>query len=134
MFQWIAVLAYSSFGGRFDRNQILTKELRQNIHRSESSMSAEKYHSKAASFAAKAREEKDPDTRLEYEMLAQSYLRLATHAERYPETDVVFGTPGSEPPQMVQQQQQQQQRKAEDKKTSPLCAAAAKASTWLRNG
>ena len=54
---------------------------------------ADEYRTKAMEFAAKAQRELDRLCRLQYEMLAQSYLRLATQAEQNSRADLVYETP-----------------------------------------
>ena len=56
------------------------------------------YRARAAEFAGMARHEVDPTIRLQYEMLAQSYLRLADQAERNSRTDVVYENAGAGAP------------------------------------
>ena len=69
------------------------------------------YRAKAAEFAGKVRHEIDPTIRMQYDMLAQSYLRLADQAERNSQTDVVYETPA---PQVPLQQQQIQPKTEKD--------------------
>ena len=85
---------------------------------------ADEYRTKAMEFAAKAQRELDRLCRLQYEMLAQSYLRLATQAEQNSRADLVYETPvGSAREQQQRpaaaQQQQQQQQQAQPDKPSP---------------
>jgi hypothetical protein len=53
------------------------------------------YRIKAAELSARARGEKHPAIRGEYENLCLAYLRLADQADRNSETDVVYETPPS---------------------------------------
>jgi len=69
--------------------------------------SGDDYRVKAADMNAKARRERDPRARAEYENLALAYLRLADQADKNALVDVVYETPPERP--NVQQQQQQQQ-------------------------
>ena len=55
--------------------------------------SADLYRVKAAEFLAKAREEADPRQQLEFAAMAQSYLRLATLADKNSQNDMVYETP-----------------------------------------
>lgn len=51
---------------------------------------ADQYRKLAAQLTAKARDEKSPDLRAEWNHLAQSYLRLAAQAERNARADVTY--------------------------------------------
>ncbi len=55
--------------------------------------SGDKYRTKAAALRAKARYERDPALRAEFEVLALSYLRLAEQAERNKQIDISYETP-----------------------------------------
>ena len=74
---------------------------------------ADEYRVKATQFAAKARRESETALRLEYEALAQSYLRLADQAERNSHVDIVYETPPPAPHAAQQQQQQIQPKKTD---------------------
>jgi hypothetical protein len=74
-------------------------------------MPADEYRAKATEFAAKAKHESETALRLEYEALAQSYLRLAHQAERNSQVDLVYETPPPAPHAGQQQQQQIQPKK-----------------------
>jgi len=54
------------------------------------------YRKKAAEFAAMARGEPDPTRHLQYANLAQSYLRLALHADQNSHIDI-----GNEAPSLA---------------------------------
>ena len=69
-------------------------------------MAAYEYRNKAAELSAKARAEKVPALKAEFEALALSYLRLAEQAERNSQADIVYEPAPVRP---VSQQQQQQQ-------------------------
>jgi hypothetical protein len=56
-------------------------------------MTPTEYRAKAAELLARARREGNWALRLEYEILAQSYLGLANLAERNSRTDLVYETP-----------------------------------------
>jgi hypothetical protein len=51
---------------------------------------ADRYRKLAAELSAKARNEKSPQIRAEWNHLAQSYLRLATQADKNNLTDVTY--------------------------------------------
>jgi hypothetical protein len=51
------------------------------------------YRAKANEFMARAQGETNPALRVQYETLAQSYLRLADQAERNSRSDLVYETP-----------------------------------------
>jgi hypothetical protein len=51
------------------------------------------YRARAEDFHVLARQETDLACRLEYERLAQCYVRLADLAERNSHTDIVYETP-----------------------------------------
>jgi hypothetical protein len=55
--------------------------------------SHEQYRVRAAQFLAMARVESDPNRQLEYATMAQSYLRLAMHAEQNNRNDIGYETP-----------------------------------------
>jgi hypothetical protein len=50
----------------------------------------DEYRVRAANLRARAKREAKPSVRAELEGLAQSYLRLATQAERNSRTDIVY--------------------------------------------
>ena len=76
---------------------------------------ANEYRTKAAELAAKAQVEKNPFRRAQFEALEQSYLRLATQADKNAANDIVYETPPRPPPDLpAAQQQQQRQRKKRD--------------------
>jgi hypothetical protein len=54
---------------------------------------ADEYRVRETKLKAKAKQETDPMTRLEYERLARSYLRLAEHAEKFVPLDFAYETP-----------------------------------------
>jgi hypothetical protein len=60
----------------------------------------------AAGFDARARRETDPASRSEWEIMAQSYRRLAEQADRNALTDTVYEPP---PVRIAPQKQAQQQ-------------------------
>jgi hypothetical protein len=68
---------------------------------------AGEYRAKANDLSARARTERSPALRAQYENLALSYLRLAEQAQKNANTDLVYETPA------VQQQQQAQPTKKE---------------------
>jgi hypothetical protein len=51
------------------------------------------YRIRAAELDAKARGERDPELRAEFENLARGYRRLAQQADRNARTDIVYETP-----------------------------------------
>jgi hypothetical protein len=59
--------------------------------------SAENYRALAADMAAKARKEKHPTMRAQYEALELGYLRLAIQAEKNAGTDIAYETPRNHP-------------------------------------
>jgi hypothetical protein len=62
----------------------------------------DQYRARAAELTAKAQGELAPAIRLEYEILALAYLRLAGQADRNSRTDVVY-EPRPERPEVQQQ-------------------------------
>ncbi len=76
-------------------------------------MAGDHYRALAAKCDARARTEDDLAIRHEWEIMAQSYRRLAEQAERNARTDVVYEPPAErlhdrDPPQAQQPQAQQQ--------------------------
>ena len=64
---------------------------------------SDQYRIRAAQFRARARSESNPQLSSEWNHLAQCYLRLAEHAARYSQIDIVYEPPlaanrGNEPP------------------------------------
>ena len=51
------------------------------------------YRIKAVELLARANSETDPHLRIEFESLANSFLRLAEQAERNSHVDIVYETP-----------------------------------------
>ena len=72
-------------------------------------MTPAEYEGKAEELFALARLATNPAMRVEWERLAQNYLRLADQAERNRQTNIVYETPPQQ--QRVAQQQQQIQPK-----------------------
>jgi hypothetical protein len=58
---------------------------------------ATEYRKKAAEFAALARRELNPVLHMEHAKMAQSYLHLATLADRNSQSDLVYETPTPPP-------------------------------------
>jgi hypothetical protein len=54
---------------------------------------SDQYRIRAAQFRARARVESNPQLSAEWNHLAQCYLRLAEHAGRYSQLDIVYETP-----------------------------------------
>ena len=54
---------------------------------------ADLYRVKAVGLSAKAKRERNPELKAEFERLALSYLHLAELADRNSQTDVVYETP-----------------------------------------
>ena len=78
---------------------------------------ADQYRVKAGDLASRARAEKDPFQKAEYERLSLSYLRLADQADRNSQNDVVWFDPLIAKPATQPQVQQQQQPKQDSKKS-----------------
>ena len=84
-------------------------------------MAGEHYRVLAGKCDARARAEDDLSIRHEWEIMAQSYRRLAEQAERNARTDVVYEPPPEKlhdlepPPQTPQTQQPQAQQQPQGK-------------------
>ena len=79
---------------------------------------ADQYRVKAGDLTSRARAEKDPFQKAEYERLSLSYLRLADQADRNSQNDVVWFDPLiAKPPSQPQVQQQQQQQPKDSEKS-----------------
>jgi hypothetical protein len=74
----------------------------------------DEYRAKAIQFAEEAQVETDPQRRTDLEWLAESYRRLAEHADEV--ADIVDFTP---PQQVPQVQQQPQTKLGSDDKPTP---------------
>jgi len=80
--------------------------------------SADHYRTLAADCAARARNETDPATKAEWELMGASYRRLAEQADRNARTDIVYETPRQPAQPQAQQQAQQQQQPQADQSTN----------------